>query len=108
MIERTTDDKPMTVSIQQRKHPRRHIPRRSTAIDSFRPLTFQAAATDLHVEHVHLFPERGSIVLSLVTGSGTAIFLLPFNLARELGDGMLWLVDRESSGTNNNNKSDTT
>jgi hypothetical protein len=62
-------------------------------IDSFRPLTYQAANDlDRDVEHVHLFPERGSIVLTLVTGTGTAIFIMPPRLAHELGEGLISLV----------------
>jgi hypothetical protein len=80
-----------TVSLRQRKQSRRHIHRRDGVIDSFRPLTFAAAASDLDVQHVHVFPERGSIVLSLVTARGTATFSMPITLARKLGEGLSWL-----------------
>jgi hypothetical protein len=84
----------MTVNLQRRKSPRRHIPRRDGIIDSFRPLTFQAANDlDRDVEHIHVFPERNSIVLSLVTGTGTATFVMPVRLAREVGEGLVALSD---------------
>jgi hypothetical protein len=86
-----------TVSLRQRKYPRRHIPRRDGVIDSFRPLTFQASSDlDRDVEHVHVFPERDSIVLSLVTGAGTATFVMPVSLAAEVGEGLCWLAEQEA------------
>ncbi len=86
----------VTVNLKPRKHPRRHIARREGRIDCFRPLSFQAAATDLEVETVHVFPERDKIVCSFVTSTGSATLVLPMRLARELGDGLTWLVVRES------------
>jgi hypothetical protein len=98
MVERNTYDGRTTVNLAQRKYPRRHIPKRDGVIDSFRPLTFQSAGNlDLDVEHVHVFPERGSIVLSLVTGTGTATFVMPIALASEVGEGLSWLAAQESA-----------
>jgi hypothetical protein len=97
MIERSNDGR-TTVNLQQRKSPRRHIPKRDGVIDSFRPLTFQAAGSlDLDVEHVHLFPERNTIVLCLVTGTGTATFVMPVSLAAEVGEGLRWLAAQETT-----------
>jgi hypothetical protein len=45
-------------------------------------------AIDLDVEHVHVLPDQGSIVLSLVTRAGTATFLMPVRVSREIGDGL--------------------
>ena len=93
MIDRRSER--TTVSLRERKSPRRHIPRRAGPIDSFRPLTFVAAATDLDVEHVHVFPERGSIVLCFVTGRGTTTVVMPPRLAAEIADGLSWLVAKQ-------------
>jgi hypothetical protein len=97
MIGGRQENERATVNLSPRKHPRRHVPRREGMIDSFRPLTFAAATTDLDVQHVHVFPERDSIVLSLVTGRGTATFVMPIRLASELGEGLNWLATQESA-----------
>jgi hypothetical protein len=86
----------VTLNLKARKQPRRHVGRRQGVIDSFRPLTFQAAALDLDVECVHVFPEKDGIVCSFVTGRGSATLVMPLRLARELGDGLSWLVAQES------------
>jgi hypothetical protein len=92
LVAMNTYDGRTTVSLQRRKSPRRHIPRREGVIDSFRPLTFQSATDlDRNVEHIHVFPERNSIVLALVTGTGTATFVMPVKLAREVGEGLIAL-----------------
>ena len=85
----------VTVNLKPRKHPRRQVARREGVIDSFRPLSFQAAATDLDVETVHVFPERDTIVCCFATASGTATVVMPMRLARELGDGLTWLVAQQ-------------
>jgi hypothetical protein len=86
----------VTINLKERKHPKRHIARREGIIDSFRPLSFQAASTDLDVETVHVFPERDGIVCCFATACGTATVLMPMRLARELGDGLSWLVQQET------------
>jgi hypothetical protein len=84
-----------TVSLRPRSSPRRS--RRDRIIDRLRPLTYDAAGkSDLDIVHVHLFPEGARISLSLVTNTGTATFLMPPQLARELGDGLTWLSEQES------------
>ncbi len=82
------------LSMRQRKQ---QIQRRrqQDVIDSFRPLTFQADRPDFDVSIVHVFPERDGIVLSLRTGCGTINVVLPPKLAHELGDGLVWLAQRE-------------
>ena len=87
-----------TISLRERKHPRRRIPRREGIIDNLRPLTFQAAADlDLDVESVHLFPEQNGIALGFTTGRGSINVLLPRQLASDLGDGLSWLVQQKSN-----------
>lgn len=86
----------VTLNLKQRKHPRRQIARREGRINSFRPLSFQAAATDLDVETVHVFPERDGIVCSFVTAGGSATLVLPMRLAREFSDGLTWVVAQEN------------
>jgi hypothetical protein len=93
------------LNYRRRKSPRQHISRRNGIIDSFRPLTFDAAGNlDLDVEHVMLFPDGDTIVLSVVTGRGTATFCMPPLLAHEVGDGLMWLVNDTKSKRRENTR----
>jgi hypothetical protein len=75
------------------KPSRRPSPRRDAAIDRMRPLTFSSAPSrDIDVEHVHVYPEDGAVVISLVTNAGTATFSMPTRLAREVAEGLGWLA----------------
>jgi hypothetical protein len=56
-----------------------------STISRLSPLTFHSSAADLAVEHVMIYPERDRVVVSLVTGGGTAIYLMPASVAREVG-----------------------
>jgi hypothetical protein len=59
-----------------------------------RPLTFR----DLEAEMVHVFPERdGVVALGLVTASGTVSICLPPGLARELAEGLSWLISQQQA-----------
>ena len=50
-----------------------------------------------HLSAVLEAANDGSIVLSLVTGSGTATFLMPVSLASEVGEGLRWLAAQETT-----------
>jgi hypothetical protein len=84
-INPTTDGRTNSLSLRRHKYPSRSIP---GPIDRLSPLSFRSDASDLAVEHVLVFPERGNVVLSLVTGAGTATFLMPPSLASEVGEGL--------------------
>jgi hypothetical protein len=45
---------------------------------------------------VLIYPKRDRIVVSLVTGGGTAIYLMPASIAREVGEGLISLSSSES------------
>jgi hypothetical protein len=64
-------------------------------IDRLRPLTFHSPASDLAVEHVLIYPEKDRVVVSLVTGGGTAIYLMPASIARQVGEGLIALSNGE-------------
>jgi hypothetical protein len=86
----TTDDgRTNSLSVQPHKYRNRSI--LDATIDRLSPLSFHSAASDLAVEHVLIYPDRDRIVVSLVTGGGTAIYLMPASIAREVGEGLISL-----------------
>jgi hypothetical protein len=104
MSDRNSASSRTTLSVTERKpavrkaRPDRNNPDR---IDRFRPLTFSSAAskTDLDVQHVCVFPEGNSIVMSLMTNRGTATFCMQPITAKEVGDGLSWLAREEQKAT---------
>jgi hypothetical protein len=88
MIE-PNDGRTNSLSVRPHKYQTRSI--LDATVDRLRPLTFHSPASDLAVEHVLLYPERDRVVISLVTGGGTAIYLMPLTIAREVGEGLISL-----------------
>jgi hypothetical protein len=94
MIEPNNDGRTNSLSVRPHKYRTRSL--LDVTIDRLRPLTFHSHASDLAVEHVLLYPEKDRVVISLVTGGGTAIYLMPRSIAREIGEGLISLSnDRE-------------
>jgi hypothetical protein len=91
-----------TLSVTERKPAVRKARRdrnNPDRIDRFRPLTFSSSNSDLDVEHVCVFPEGNSIVMSLMTNRGTATFCMQPITAKEVGDGLSWLAGEEEKAT---------
>jgi hypothetical protein len=102
MSDRKSANSRTTLSLRERKSlaVRRHPSSLPDRISRFRPLTFSSAGkTDLDVEHVCVFPEGNSIVMSLMTNRGTATFCMPPITAKEVGDGLSWLAREEEKAT---------
>jgi hypothetical protein len=89
MVEPNNDGRTNSLSITPHRYRTRSI--LDATVDRLRPLSFHSSASDLAVEHVQLYPEKDRVVVSLVTGAGTAIYLMPLNIAREIGEGLISL-----------------
>jgi len=61
-------------------------------LNGIRPLVFYADANELDVDHVHVFPSKDSIAVCFFTALGSVNVLLPLQLAREIGTGLLQLT----------------
>jgi hypothetical protein len=103
---RHSTSRPATVSSVERPRlsmkPRlqpRPMKRRDGVITSLHPLTFDAGELNLAVSTVHLFPDRGSYVFGFVTARGTASFVLPAQLAKEVADGLARLILQQQGST---------
>jgi hypothetical protein len=85
------------LNVQQRKRQPLSVRRRQGVIDSLRPLSMHDATIDLDVQHVHLFPERDGIVICFVTALGSTNVVLTEHLAKQLGEGLSWLVQQQKA-----------